>query len=122
MLCYADMHECRVGSKMLKVSIARPSSATITNANLYVKVILSSRHTCHSCLFSHSCLFLLFAHVAYVCIVIQGLPLGTEDAALTALFAPYGDIISVRVLRDADGSPKGVGFVRFDQVTRRDIL
>jgi hypothetical protein len=28
---------------MLKVSIARPSSATITNANLYVKVGLPAR-------------------------------------------------------------------------------
>jgi RNA recognition motif-containing protein len=46
----------------------------------------------------------------------QGLPHGTEEVQLKAMFAPCGDIISVRVLREADGSPKGVGFVRFDQV------
>eukprot|EP00045_Choanoeca_perplexa_P006309 m.53656 g.53656 ORF g.53656 m.53656 type:complete len:505 (+) comp13575_c1_seq1:238-1752(+) len=71
----------RLGNKVLKVSIARPSSSTITNANLYVK----------------------------------GLPPGTEEAALTAMFEPCGEIISVRVLREPNGSPKGVGFVRFDQ-------
>eukprot|EP00730_Choanoeca_flexa_P015944 TRINITY_DN7438_c0_g1_i1.p1 TRINITY_DN7438_c0_g1~~TRINITY_DN7438_c0_g1_i1.p1 ORF type:complete len:511 (+),score=125.10 TRINITY_DN7438_c0_g1_i1:490-2022(+) len=77
----AALNGTRVDTKTLKVSIARPSSASITNANLYVK----------------------------------NLPPHYQEVELEQLFATEGEIISVRVLRDAGGSPKGVGFVRFDQ-------
>ncbi|EDQ88948.1 uncharacterized protein MONBRDRAFT_25688 [Monosiga brevicollis MX1] len=75
------LNEFQIENKRLKVSFARPSSSTITNANLYIK----------------------------------GLPTTINEQSLTDMFSSCGDIISVRVLYDRNGTPKGVGFVRFDQ-------
>ncbi|EGD77588.1 hypothetical protein PTSG_08685 [Salpingoeca rosetta] len=67
-------------NKRLKVSIARPSSSSITGANLYIK----------------------------------NLPRTITEDQLRAIFNPFGEIISARLLYDGD-VPKGIAFVRFDK-------
>jgi len=39
------------------------------------------------------------------------LPQSADDALLYRLFGPYGPILSVKVITEKDGSPKGYGFV-----------
>ena len=74
-------------AKTVKVSYARPSSASIKNANLYV------------------------AH----------LPNAYTTVELEALFRPFGNIITSRVLADTTtGDSRGVGFVRFDKHTEAE--
>ena len=74
-------------SKTIKVSYARPSSAQIKNANLYV---------------------------AY-------LPKAYTQLELEALFRPFGNIITSKVLIDGStGLSRGVGFVRFDKHTEAE--
>lgn len=74
-------------NKTVKVSYARPSSASIKNANLYV------------------------AH----------LPITYTMMDLEALFRPFGNIITSRILVDtATGLSRGVGFVRFDKNTEAE--
>ena len=74
-------------NKTVKVSYARPSSASIKNANLYV------------------------AH----------LPVTYTMLDLEALFKPFGNIITSRVLVDTvTGVSRGVGFVRFDRNTEAE--
>jgi hypothetical protein len=46
---------------------------------------------------------------------IRNLPPHADDATLFQWFSSHGPIIQARVLRNADGSSRGVGFVHFDQ-------
>lgn len=47
---------------------------------------------------------------------ISGLPKTITQEELEAIFRPYGEIITSRVLvQDGNDKPKGVGFIRFDQ-------
>ena len=64
-----------------QVSIARPRSKAITNANLYVR----------------------------------NLPPHVDDNILMQIFSSHGPIIQARVLRNNDGTSRGIGFVHFDQ-------
>uniref|UniRef100_A0A915IVL8 RRM domain-containing protein n=1 Tax=Romanomermis culicivorax TaxID=13658 RepID=A0A915IVL8_ROMCU len=72
----------RLQNKLIKVSLARPSSENIKGANLYV----------------------------------SGLPKTLTQSDLERMFAPFGHIITTRILTDtSNGQSKGVGFVRFDK-------
>eukprot|EP00048_Salpingoeca_helianthica_P023422 m.24237 g.24237 ORF g.24237 m.24237 type:complete len:354 (+) comp8657_c0_seq1:22-1083(+) len=46
---------------------------------------------------------------------IRNLPPHADDATLFQWFSQHGPIIQARVLRNPDGSSRGVGFVHFDQ-------
>jgi RNA recognition motif-containing protein len=45
---------------------------------------------------------------------VGSLPWGVDDAQLGELFAPYGEVVSARVVTDRDsGRSRGFGFVEF---------
>lgn len=46
---------------------------------------------------------------------ISGLPKTVTQQELEQMFASFGNIITTRLLTEQDGTPKGVGFVRFDK-------
>jgi RNA recognition motif-containing protein len=48
-------------------------------------------------------------------IFIRGLPASTTDASFEALFAPYGKVHSIKLIKDLfSGQCKGVGFVEME--------
>ncbi len=47
---------------------------------------------------------------------VSGLPRNITESDLTTLFADFGTIKGVRLLRNAEGGLRGIGFVDFDQV------
>lgn len=44
------------------------------------------------------------------------------EAELEAMLAPYGTVISTRILRDGNHQPRGVGFARMDAKDKCDII
>lgn len=52
---------------------------------------------------------------------VTGLGTNCDEAKLEGLFAPHGDIVQVKVLRNADGSSKGAGFVLFKLKKDADV-
>eukprot|EP00122_Pirum_gemmata_P011798 Pgem_evm1s10936 len=45
------------------------------------------------------------------CLFVYNLPSQTEDNLIYNLFSPFGNVISVKVVRDENGNCKGFGFV-----------
>uniref|UniRef100_A0ACB8EMC5 Uncharacterized protein n=1 Tax=Sphaerodactylus townsendi TaxID=933632 RepID=A0ACB8EMC5_9SAUR len=43
---------------------------------------------------------------------LSNLPLGMDEAELESMLKPFGQVISTRILRDASGTSRGVGFAR----------
>lgn len=53
---------------------------------------------------------------------IANLPPYMAEAELEAMLAPYGTVISTRILRDGNHQPRGVGFARMDAKDKCDII
>jgi hypothetical protein len=53
---------------------------------------------------------------------IANLPSYLSEAELKLLFAPYGQVISTRVLRDNQGHSRGVGFARMESKEKCDLV
>lgn len=47
-------------------------------------------------------------------VYVAGLPQWVTEDELQSLFAPFGTILSQKVLKNPDGSPRGAGFVRYN--------
>lgn len=48
-------------------------------------------------------------------VYVGNLPFSTNDSDLEALFAPYGDVVSAKVIRDREtGRSRGFGFVEMN--------
>jgi hypothetical protein len=47
---------------------------------------------------------------------VSNLPIRIDENALTQLFQPYGELTSVRVIKNEMGQPKGYGFVQFQKL------
>lgn len=43
---------------------------------------------------------------------ISNLPLSMDEQELEAMLKPFGQVVSTRILRDANGASRGVGFAR----------
>lgn len=43
---------------------------------------------------------------------ISNLPLSMDEQDLEAMLKPFGQVVSTRILRDANGASRGVGFAR----------
>ncbi|ETE73879.1 RNA-binding motif, single-stranded-interacting protein 2, partial [Ophiophagus hannah] len=46
---------------------------------------------------------------------LSNLPLGMDEAELESMLKPFGQVISTRILRDASGTSRGVGFARSEK-------
>uniref|UniRef100_A0A0G4HUU5 RRM domain-containing protein n=1 Tax=Chromera velia CCMP2878 TaxID=1169474 RepID=A0A0G4HUU5_9ALVE len=57
----------------------------------------------------------IMAHSCSVTLFVFHLPVDWTDAELKDTFGAFGNILSVRVMRNSDGSSKGFGFVSFEQ-------
>lgn len=53
---------------------------------------------------------------------IANLPPYMAEAELEAMLAPYGTVISTRILRDGNHQPRGVGFARMDAKDKCDVI
>lgn len=45
---------------------------------------------------------------------ISNLPLSMDEQELENMLKPFGQVISTRILRDSNGTSRGVGFARYD--------
>lgn len=43
---------------------------------------------------------------------ISNLPLSMDEQELETMLKPFGQVVSTRILRDANGASRGVGFAR----------
>ena len=53
---------------------------------------------------------------------VSNLPNYLSEADLETMFAPYGKVISTRILRDPHGIGRGVGFARMDSKETCDAI
>uniref|UniRef100_V9L0K3 RNA-binding motif, single-stranded-interacting protein 2-like protein n=2 Tax=Callorhinchus milii TaxID=7868 RepID=V9L0K3_CALMI len=53
---------------------------------------------------------------------ISNLPLSMDEQELQNLLKPFGQVISTRVLRDASGSSRGVGFARMESTEKCEAI
>ena len=54
---------------------------------------------------------------------VGNLPFSCDQAALEALFAPYGEVISARVMSDREtGRSRGFGFVEMDAASAKAAM
>lgn len=53
---------------------------------------------------------------------ISNLPVSMDEQELESMLKPFGQVISTRILRDANGTSRGVGFARFDKLFLRYII
>lgn len=44
---------------------------------------------------------------------ISNLPVSMDEQELESMLKPFGQVISTRILRDANGTSRGVGFARW---------
>lgn len=48
---------------------------------------------------------------------ISNLPVSMDEQELESMLKPFGQVISTRILRDANGTSRGVGFARSEPRT-----
>uniref|UniRef100_UPI00358FE55A RNA-binding motif, single-stranded-interacting protein 3-like n=1 Tax=Myxine glutinosa TaxID=7769 RepID=UPI00358FE55A len=53
---------------------------------------------------------------------ISNLPLSMDEQELEALLKPFGQVVSTRILRDANGSSRGVGFARMESTEKCEAV
>jgi RNA recognition motif-containing protein len=53
-------------------------------------------------------------------IYVAGIPKSYSDKDLRTLFSPFGELKEVKILKDPQGQPRGIGFVRFVDKERAD--
>uniref|UniRef100_A0A8C4N9V0 RNA binding motif single stranded interacting protein 2 n=1 Tax=Eptatretus burgeri TaxID=7764 RepID=A0A8C4N9V0_EPTBU len=53
---------------------------------------------------------------------ISNLPLTMDEQELEALLKPFGQVVSTRILRDANGSSRGVGFARMESTEKCEAV
>ncbi|KAI4889666.1 hypothetical protein NFI96_011024 [Prochilodus magdalenae] len=53
---------------------------------------------------------------------ISNLPLSMDEQELEAMLKPFGQVVSTRILRDANGSSRGVGFARMESTEKCDAV
>lgn len=47
---------------------------------------------------------------------ISNLPVSMDEQELESMLKPFGQVISTRILRDANGTSRGVGFARWESL------
>jgi RNA-binding proteins (RRM domain) len=54
---------------------------------------------------------------------VGNLPFSADQSSLQALFAPFGDVVSARVMSDrVSGQSRGFGFVEMESSSARDAM
>ncbi|GAA6080876.1 RNA-binding motif, single-stranded-interacting protein 1 isoform X1, partial [Tachysurus ichikawai] len=53
---------------------------------------------------------------------ISNLPLTVDEQELETLLKPFGQVVSTRILRDANGASRGVGFARMESTEKCDAV
>ncbi|XP_043939566.1 RNA-binding motif, single-stranded-interacting protein 2 isoform X2 [Protopterus annectens] len=53
---------------------------------------------------------------------ISNLPVTMDEQELEAMLKPFGQVISTRILRDANGSSRGVGFARMESTEKCEAI
>ncbi|GLD75379.1 RNA-binding motif, single-stranded-interacting protein 3-like isoform X1, partial [Lates japonicus] len=53
---------------------------------------------------------------------ISNLPVSMDEQELENMLKPFGHVISTRILRDANGLSRGVGFARMMESTDMDVV
>ncbi|TWW79504.1 RNA-binding motif, single-stranded-interacting protein 3 [Takifugu flavidus] len=53
---------------------------------------------------------------------ISNLPLSMDEQELENMLKPFGHVISTRILRDANGHSRGVGFARMESTEKCDVV
>ncbi|XP_015285122.1 PREDICTED: RNA-binding motif, single-stranded-interacting protein 2 [Gekko japonicus] len=53
---------------------------------------------------------------------LSNLPLGMDEAELESMLKPFGQVISTRILRDASGTSRGVGFARMESTEKCEAI
>ncbi|XP_068452443.1 RNA-binding motif, single-stranded-interacting protein 3-like [Clinocottus analis] len=53
---------------------------------------------------------------------ISNLPLSMDEQELENMLKPFGHVISTRILRDANGMSRGVGFARMESTEKCDVV
>nr|XP_006629325.1 PREDICTED: RNA-binding motif, single-stranded-interacting protein 2-like isoform X1 [Lepisosteus oculatus] len=53
---------------------------------------------------------------------ISNLPLSMDEQELEAMLKPFGQVISTRILRDANGTSRGVGFARMESTEKCEAI
>ncbi|XP_016110628.1 RNA-binding motif, single-stranded-interacting protein 3-like isoform X2 [Sinocyclocheilus grahami] len=53
---------------------------------------------------------------------LSNLPVSVEEQELEALLKPFGHVISTRILRDASGASRGVGFARLESTEKCEVV
>ncbi|KAJ8253346.1 hypothetical protein GJAV_G00211920 [Gymnothorax javanicus] len=53
---------------------------------------------------------------------ISNLPLSMDEQELESLLKPFGQVVSTRILRDASGTSRGVGFARMESTEKCDAV
>ncbi|XP_030641714.1 RNA-binding motif, single-stranded-interacting protein 1 isoform X2 [Chanos chanos] len=53
---------------------------------------------------------------------ISNLPLSMDEGELEGMLKPFGQVISTRILRDANGASRGVGFARMESTEKCDAV
>ncbi|XP_035250000.1 RNA-binding motif, single-stranded-interacting protein 1 isoform X3 [Anguilla rostrata] len=53
---------------------------------------------------------------------ISNLPLSMDEQELENMLKPYGQVVSTRILRDASGTSRGVGFARMESTEKCDAV
>ncbi|XP_016400049.1 RNA-binding motif, single-stranded-interacting protein 3-like [Sinocyclocheilus rhinocerous] len=53
---------------------------------------------------------------------LSNLPVSVEEQELEALLKPFGHVISTRILRDASGASRGVGFARMESTGKCEVV
>ncbi|XP_052361049.1 RNA-binding motif, single-stranded-interacting protein 3-like isoform X2 [Oncorhynchus keta] len=53
---------------------------------------------------------------------VSNLPVSMDEQELENMLKPFGHVISTRVLRDATGVSRGVGFARMESTEKCDVV
>ncbi|KAI5621073.1 RNA-binding motif, single-stranded-interacting protein 1-like, partial [Silurus asotus] len=53
---------------------------------------------------------------------ISNLPLSMDEQELETMLKPFGQVVSTRILRDANGASRGVGFARMESTEKCDAV
>uniref|UniRef100_A0A671MBL4 RNA binding motif single stranded interacting protein 3 n=1 Tax=Sinocyclocheilus anshuiensis TaxID=1608454 RepID=A0A671MBL4_9TELE len=53
---------------------------------------------------------------------LSNLPISVEEQELEALLKPFGHVISTRILRDASGASRSVGFARMESTEKCEVV
>uniref|UniRef100_A0A8C4NCS7 RRM domain-containing protein n=1 Tax=Eptatretus burgeri TaxID=7764 RepID=A0A8C4NCS7_EPTBU len=53
---------------------------------------------------------------------ISNLPLSLDEQELEGLLKPFGQVVSTRILRDANGTSRGVGFARMESTEKCEVV